>query len=94
MPNSRGGQDKASWIASLRARVEQAWRLARRIHNEDASKNLQAYATELEARLLQLEAQADDATPPAREAAADAAREPAPAEADAGAKASPSERKS
>jgi hypothetical protein len=82
MPNSRGGQDIASWIAVLRARVEQAWRLARRIHNDDASKNLAAYATELEAKLHQLEVQADVAKPPA----ADDAREADPAEANAAAR--------
>ena len=85
MPNSRRGQDIASWIASLRARVDQAWRLARRVHNDDASRNLQAYATELEAKLHELEAQADTAAPPAPDAATDAPPEPAPAGADAAA---------
>jgi len=89
MPNSRRGQDIASWIASLRARVDQAWRLARRVHNDDASRNLQAYATELEAKLHELEAQADSLERPdaadAPDAATDAPHEPAPAEADAAA---------
>jgi peptidoglycan hydrolase CwlO-like protein len=42
----------------LRARVAQAWRLARGIHNVEASQKLVAYAEELEGDLQKLEAQA------------------------------------
>jgi len=77
MPTSRGSQDSASWIASLRARVAQAWRLARGISNAEASKNLTAYAQELEADLHQLEAQAAVT----QQAAAETARAAEPAEA-------------
>jgi stress response protein YsnF len=62
MPKSRGGQERGSRIAlriaSLRSRVQQAWRLARGIHNVEASEKLKTYAEELEANLQKLEAQA------------------------------------
>jgi len=77
MPSSRGGQDNASWIASLRARIAQAWRLARGINNAEASKNLMAYAQELEADLQKLEAQAAVT----QQAAAETERAAEPAEA-------------
>ena len=77
MPSSRGGQDNASWIAFLRERVAQAWRLARGIHNDEASKRLTAYAQELEANLQKLEAQAAVA----KQAASEAAQAAAPEEA-------------
>lgn len=72
MPNSRNGLDLASRIASLRTRLAQAWRLARGIHNVEASKKLEAYAEEMEGDLQKLEAHAAVAKQAAHESAQNA----------------------